>query len=294
MASLGGGADCHDQSMVVTDGLLRDLAAWLTQVPGVVGVLLGGSRARGDHMPDSDVDLGLYYRPPLDVAALAELAREVAGPQARVTQPGEWGPWVDGGGWLTIAGTAVDWIYRDLDRVWTAWQDAQRGRFRFHAQVGNPLGVPDFAYAGEVALGVVLADATGELASLQRRTSAYPRALADTLVQGLWEATFLIDIARKAVSRADTSYVAGLPIPRRRPVRARAARIRRPVADQREGRGRLGRSCRRRTSGLRRPRARCAGSRRQQPGRAGSRSRGRRRACSRDRRSLPAVAVADR
>jgi|SRR5450759_360460 predicted nucleotidyltransferase len=209
MASLGGGADCHDQSMVVTDGLLRDLAAWLTQVPGVVGVLLGGSRARGDHMPDSDVDLGLYYRPPLDVAALAELAREVAGPQARVTQPGEWGPWVDGGGWLTIAGTAVDWIYRDLDRVWTAWQDAQRGRFRFHAQVGNPLGVPDFAYAGEVALGVVLADATGELASLQRRTSAYPRALADTLVQGLWEATFLIDIARKAVSRADTSYVAG-------------------------------------------------------------------------------------
>ena len=29
---------------------------------------------------------------------------------------GEWGPWVDGGCWLSIAGTAVDWQYRDLDR----------------------------------------------------------------------------------------------------------------------------------------------------------------------------------
>ena len=31
-----------------------------------------GSRARRAHTPDSDTDLGLYYRPPLDVAALAD------------------------------------------------------------------------------------------------------------------------------------------------------------------------------------------------------------------------------
>ena len=46
------------------------LAAELAAVPGVVGVAFGGSRARGTHRPDSDWDLGLYYRPPLDVAAL--------------------------------------------------------------------------------------------------------------------------------------------------------------------------------------------------------------------------------
>jgi len=51
------------------------------------------------------------------VGALAELARRVTGPGATVTAPGEWGPWVDGGGWLTVDGAAVDWIYRDLDRV---------------------------------------------------------------------------------------------------------------------------------------------------------------------------------
>jgi nucleotidyltransferase-like protein len=194
---------------VISTGDLHDLAARLARVGGVVGVLLGGSRARGDHSPESDVDLGLYYRSPLDVVALGELAREVSGPEAEVTAPGAWGPWVDGGGWLTVDGTPVDWLYRDLDRVHRAWADAQAGRYEFHAQVGHPLGVPDFAYPGEVALGVVLADPSGELLALHERTQAYPPLLAEALARGLWEAGFLIDNARKAVTRRDTTYVAG-------------------------------------------------------------------------------------
>jgi len=87
--------------------------------------------------------------------------------------------------------------------------DALAGRFRFHAQVGHPLGVPDFAYPGEVALGVVLADPTGELTQLHEQTQAYPPRLSDALVQTLWEASILLDNARKAVSREDTAYVAG-------------------------------------------------------------------------------------
>ena len=195
--------------MALTDARLAELAGRITEVPGIVGVLLGGSRARRVHAPDSDTDLGLYYRPPLDVAALGALAREVGGPSARVTATGEWGPWVDGGGWLTVDSAAVDWIYRDLDRVERAWQDAEEGRYAFHVQTGHPLGVPDFAYAGEVALGVVLADPTGELAALRRRTRTYPPALRERLVTGLWEADFLVGVARKAVSRGDAAYVAG-------------------------------------------------------------------------------------
>jgi predicted nucleotidyltransferase len=186
-----------------------ELAGRLAGVPGIVGVLLGGSRARGAHTPDSDTDLGLYYRGKLDTGRLGELAREVAGPTARVTEPGEWGPWVDGGGWLTIDGGAVDWIYRDLDRVERCWRDAEQGRYAFHAQIGHPLGVPDFAYPGEVALGVILADPGGELASLRRRTLGFPPALADALVNGLWEADFLLSIARKAVTRRDVAYLSG-------------------------------------------------------------------------------------
>jgi len=126
-----------------------------------------------------------------------------------VTRPGEWGPWVDGGGWLHIGGTAVDWLYRDLDRIRTSWEDAQAGRYDFHFQIGHPFGVPDFMYAGEVALGVVLADPSGEITALQQAARHFPPLLRDTLVAGLWEASFDIDIARKAVTRGDTAYVAG-------------------------------------------------------------------------------------
>ncbi|RVX41729.1 nucleotidyltransferase-like protein [Nonomuraea polychroma] len=41
---------------------LHAVAARLAGVPGVAAVVLGGSRARGTHRPDSDIDLGLYYR----------------------------------------------------------------------------------------------------------------------------------------------------------------------------------------------------------------------------------------
>ncbi len=193
---------------------LTAVATSLTGVDGVVGVLLGGSRARGDHSPDSDVDLGVYYRPPLDVEALTELARQIAsaresGGLVTVTRPGDWGPWVDGGAWLSIDGVPVDWIYRDLDRVHAAWTDACAGRYRFHVQAGHPLGVPDFAYAGEVGLGTVLADPTGELTGLHARTQDYPPALAGALVDGLWEARFLVAGARKAAARTDTAWIAG-------------------------------------------------------------------------------------
>jgi Nucleotidyltransferase domain len=99
----------------LADERLSELAGRIVGIHGIVAVLLGGTRARGEHRPESDVDLGLYYRPPLDIAALGALARDVGGPRAQVTAPGGWGPWVDGGGWLDIDGEDVDWIYRDAD-----------------------------------------------------------------------------------------------------------------------------------------------------------------------------------
>ena len=166
----------------VPDGLdLTSLAGRLTAVEGVVGVVLGGSRARGEHTPDSDVDLGLYCQGDLDIAALAAIARDVAGPDAEVTERGGWGPWVDGGGWLVVGGVHVDWIYRDVDRVREAWARAHRGTYDWNVQAGHPLGVPDFAYVGELVLGVVLADPTDELTDL-REAITYPDELRDRAV----------------------------------------------------------------------------------------------------------------
>lgn len=183
------------------DLALHQLAERLVAVDGVVAVALGGSRARGTQRPDSDYDLGLYYRGAPDLAALRALAGET-----ELSELGGWGPWVNGGGWLTLEGVRVDWLYRDLDRVRSIWADCQEGRFEIGHQTGHPVGFYSHAYVGEVALCRVLADPTGELTSLRDETQAYPPALAASLANGLWEARFLFDNAGKG---NDPTYAAG-------------------------------------------------------------------------------------
>ncbi|MER6980384.1 nucleotidyltransferase domain-containing protein [Streptomyces carpinensis] len=183
--------------------IIERMADQLVEVPGVVGVLLGGSRARGEHRPESDWDLGVYYRGALDVDAL----RVLAGPTVEVAGPGGWGPWVNGGAWLRVDGVAVDWILRDLDRVERVWADCSEGRYEVGIQPGHPLGFWSPCYAGEVALGQVLADPAGELAELRWRTAAYPEPLREALTAGAWEAEFLVGAAAKGVAGADTLYV---------------------------------------------------------------------------------------
>lgn len=199
---------------VLTNSQLLRVAHRLVEVPGVSAVMLGGSRARGAEQPGSDVDLGLYYRHPLDVVRLQELAEVLGEARSgteppRVTEPGAWGPWVDGGGWLRIDEMDVDWLYRDLDRVQRSAAMAQQGASSFHFQVGHPLGVPDFAYAGEVALGVVLVDPDGELTELKDQLATYPPKLVHAAAGWIEEAWFLLGALEKSATRGDVAFVAG-------------------------------------------------------------------------------------
>jgi hypothetical protein len=74
-----------------------------------------------------------------------------------VFAPGDWGRIVNGGAWLTVDGTKVDLIYRDLDEV-TRWTGAAgRGEFEIHREVGYVAGIPTYVLAAELALGRVLA-----------------------------------------------------------------------------------------------------------------------------------------
>jgi predicted nucleotidyltransferase len=126
--------------------LARELAA----LPGAVAVVLGGSRASATHRPDSDWDLGLYYRSsrqPLDPGDLRRLGHEGV-----VSELGEWGPIVNGGAWLTLDGTPVDVLFRDLDTVERWHDEARQGRFRVLSQNGYVVGAPTYLPVGELAL----------------------------------------------------------------------------------------------------------------------------------------------
>lgn len=187
---------------------MHRLAAELAAVPGVVAVALGGSRARGTHRPDSDVDLGVYVTADVDRTALSVLASGWSASGVTVGDTGSWGPWVDSGAWLSIDGTPVDIILRDVDRVAEQCARAGRGEFAFHPQAGHPFGFLDVSYAGEVALGVPLVDDAGVLRELAQLVDPYPAALRRSLVANLWQVDFLLDGAEKAAKSHDAGYVA--------------------------------------------------------------------------------------
>lgn len=187
---------------------MEEIAARLAQVPGVVGVMLGGSRARGTQRPDSDWDLGVYYRGGPDLTALATLAAELTGGPVEVYPPGAWGAWVNGGAWLVLPdGSHVDWILRDTDRVWRVWEECRAGRFEIGVQAGHPLGFWSPAYPGEAALGRVLADTDGELARLRQETRHYPDALRTALTgAAVWDAGFSAAMAAKSYPARDVLH----------------------------------------------------------------------------------------
>jgi hypothetical protein len=163
----------------VTD---QDLAALVAErsarIPGVVAVALGGSRAQGDHRPDSDWDFGLYYRDRLDSEDVVAL-----GWPGRVFAPGEWGGGVmNGGAWLQVDGRRVDLHYRDLDDVEHWLAEAQVGRFKVERLPFYLAGIPTYVVVGELAMAQVL---VGELprpefpAALRHAASSFWQAAAE-------------------------------------------------------------------------------------------------------------------
>lgn len=184
----------------------------LGQVPGVVAVTLGGSLARRQGHPDSDIDLGLYYHPERRPAheALQAIAQELGGSANSVTAVGAWGPWINGGAWLTVRGQRVDWLSRDLTLVEQVLGQAQQGLAERYVQPGHPHGFHSHIYLAEVHYSHLLSDSERELARLQERLKQYPQKLKSSLtVSYLWQAQFALDVCEKSVSRGESSYVAG-------------------------------------------------------------------------------------
>ena len=138
--------------------------------------MLGGSYARGRAQPGSDVDLGLFYSEPApfsiqSIRELAEVVNDAPGPV--VTDFYGWGPWVNGGAWLTIGGQRVDFLYRNLEQVERVITDAEAGRYELHYLQQPPFGFFSGTYLGEIAVCIPLFDPEARLAVLKQRVAVH-------------------------------------------------------------------------------------------------------------------------
>lgn len=196
------------------DPILQRIVPALAEVPGVAAIVLGGSRARGTATEASDYDIGLYHAKdrPLDTDRILQAVRTFADkPEAaEVTPIGGWGPWIVGGGWLTVEGRKVDLLYRNIEAVSDVIEQCRAGEIGMHYQPGHPHGFCTAIWMGEVALCRPLHDPAGRLAALKAATAPYPAALRDALIRKFnWEILFAIENAELAAARAEQTHVAG-------------------------------------------------------------------------------------
>lgn len=197
------------------ENLLDEIVNEVREVEGISAVVLGGSRARGTHSEKSDIDLGIYYHPdrPLDLDSLNQVATHFDDEHRLqiLTPLGGWGPWINGGGWLTVRSIAVDFLYRDLKKVAGVIEACRNGQVEMAYQPGHPHGFVSSIYMGEVAVCKLLWESDRrELSALKAQTSPYPAALKRALVEKFaWEINFSLQIAHKSIARGDVVYAAG-------------------------------------------------------------------------------------
>jgi hypothetical protein len=191
--------------------ILQSASDMLSQVKGIAGVVLGGSRARGTHAPESDIDIGIYYRGDiLDLAVLDRVATVLDSEHRAglIAPPGSWGNWVNGGGWLMIDGYHVDIILRDILRVEQAIADCQEGRITAHYQTGHPHAYINAMYMGELAVCRILSDCDGTIQKLQNQTHPYPQKMKEAVIHSfMFEAGFSHMFTAKNINKYDTYYV---------------------------------------------------------------------------------------
>src|SRR5699024_8145579 len=200
--------------MSIVDNIIQNVSKELTGLPGVVGVVLGGSRARGTHRPDSDIDIGIYYD-----ASKGFNTKDVEQSAAQlndekqdrlITALGEWGEWINGGGWLVVDGHHVDLLFRDIKQVHKVIDDCLSGLVSIHYQTGHPHGYLNVMYMRELAICRTLPRREGRLAPLKPKTTPYPAILKAALIQYFsFEASFSLMFMEDNANKDDLSYVMG-------------------------------------------------------------------------------------
>ena len=200
--------------MVTVQSIVDNVARDLMNVPGIVGVVLGGSRARGTHRENSDIDIGIYYDPTMgfDCIEVGKIAAKYDDEHREnlISSLGGWGPWVNAGGWLVIEGYHVDFILRDFYRVAAVLDDCLAGKLSSHYHAGHPHAYLNVMYMGEISICKIITDPMKRLADLKGKTVPYPKRLKESIIDYfMFEASFSAMLANGNVENDDISYVSG-------------------------------------------------------------------------------------
>ncbi len=194
--------------------LLKTITKQLSETPGIVAIVLGGSYVRGTARPDSDLDIGIYYseQSPPEIEAIRSFAGKVSIPDHLPTVTGfyEWGPWVNGGAWIqTIAGK-VDLLYRNIEQVERVLNESQTGIYHHHFYQQPTFGFVSVVYLAETKYCLPLFDRQHLLSEFKRRVEIYPLPLQERLIKDcLWMAEFAFIHAFGFAQRGDIFNTVG-------------------------------------------------------------------------------------
>jgi hypothetical protein len=191
--------------------LLGAITEALQNVPDVVGVVLGGSHACGFARPDSDLDIGIYYREasPFFVDHIRSVAESisVAGSSPTVTEMYGWGPWVNGGAWIQASVCEVDFVYRNLDQLQRVIEEGRQGICRHDYSQQPTYGFRSVIYFGETFICIPLHDPEGEIDRLKKSVAEYPETMRTRIVQeSLWGAEFSLWYCRRFFEKSADVY----------------------------------------------------------------------------------------
>ena len=165
--------------------IIQSVTEKLSSLPYIEGIVLGGSRARGTHTEDSDIDIGIYYnQESFDLTAINQIATELDDENRNnlVVPPGAWGDWINGGGWLVMNGYHVDLILRHIKRVEQIIKDTEQGIVTANYQTGHPHGYISAMYRGELAISKIQYAKNESLCELKNQAEIYPGALKKSLI----------------------------------------------------------------------------------------------------------------
>ncbi|RPF47365.1 nucleotidyltransferase-like protein [Hydrogenoanaerobacterium saccharovorans] len=196
-----------------TENILTQIAHVFNGVTGINAIVLGGSWATGTANKDSDIDIGIYYDKALfDLSSFKQKAVSLDDEHRKnvITDPDDWGPWINGGGWLNIDGIAVDILFRDTRKVITVIDDCINGKISIDYQCGHPFGFVNSIYMGEVAYCKILSSNNNIISEQKKRLIEFPENYQKASIEKfLWECEFSQQCGRKAIGKEDILYAAG-------------------------------------------------------------------------------------